>query len=54
MLGKLKDINLNLDGTQNIIITVQSDFREAYEELKEFEVDVEIKKPLKPNKIIAT
>jgi len=42
--GKLKDLTINRDGSQNITITVQSDFREMFDELAEKEIDVDIKK----------
>lgn len=44
MLGRLKDLTINRDGSQNITITVQSDFREMFDELNEKDVDIEIKK----------
>lgn len=44
MKGKLKDLTLNTDGTQNITVTVKMDFRQEYERLKESDVTVEIKK----------
>lgn len=44
MIGKLKDLTTNRDGTQNITVTIQSDFREAFDELSAGEVKVEIKK----------
>ena len=44
MTGWLKDLTLNRDGTQNITITVNSDFRNSFDELKEKEVTVEIKR----------
>ena len=44
MLGKLKDLTLNRDGSQNITITIQADCRELFDELNEKEVDVTIKK----------
>lgn len=44
MLGKLKDLTVNLDGTQDITITIESDCRELYDELSDKEVDVTIKK----------
>ena len=47
MLGKLKDLTINRDGTQNITVTVQSDFREAFDELMDQEVDIEIVKAYK-------
>lgn len=44
MIGKLKDLTMNRDGTQNITLTVQADFREEFDELAGGEVKVEIKK----------
>lgn len=44
MIGKLKDLTMNRDGTQNITVTVQADFREEFDELMDKEVTVEIKK----------
>ena len=44
MIGKLKDLTMNRDGTQNITITVQADFREEFDELADKDVKVEIKR----------
>jgi len=44
VLGKLKDLTLNRDGSQNVTITVQGDFRQAYDELADKDIDVTIKK----------
>ena len=44
MIGKLKDLTMNLNGTQNVTIEIQSDFRTTYEELKNDDIEVEIKK----------
>lgn len=44
MTGKLTGLTFNQDGTQNITITVTSDFRQEYDELKDTEIDVEISK----------
>ena len=43
MTGKLRDLTLNRDGTQNVTITVQTDFRERFDELSEKVLDIEIK-----------
>ena len=43
MNGFLKDLTINRDGTQNVTVTVSSDFREAFDELNGKEVTVEIK-----------
>ena len=44
MRGRLKDLTINRDGTQNITVTVSADFRTAFDGLSGVEVDVEIKK----------
>ena len=44
MIGKLKDMTFNGDGTQNITITVGADFRETFDKLKDKDISVEIKK----------
>ncbi len=43
MIGTLRDLTLNRDGTQNITVTVRADFREQFDRLKDKELDVEIK-----------
>ena len=43
MKGRLRDLTMNRDGTQNITITVNADFRDSFDELQEKEVDIEIK-----------
>ena len=44
MLGKLKDLTINRDESQNITITVQADCREMFDDLKDADIDIEIKK----------
>ena len=44
MIGKLKDLTFNGDGTQNITVTVGVNFREQYDELKDKPIRIEIKK----------
>lgn len=44
MLAKIRDLTINRDGTQNITVTITSDFTNKYELLKDKPVDVEIKK----------
>ena len=44
MKGKLRDLTVNRDGTQNITVTVDADFTKAYERLKDQRITVEIKK----------
>ena len=47
MLGKLKELTMNRDGSQNLVITVQSDVRELFDKLNDKEINVEIKKASK-------
>lgn len=47
MKGRLKDLTVNRDGTQNITITVAADFTEEFDELQGKDVTVEIKKASK-------
>ena len=47
MTGSLRDLTLNRDGTQNVTVTVSSDFVKTYETLKDKDVSVEIKKASK-------
>jgi hypothetical protein len=44
MTGKLRDLTVNRDGSQNVTVTVNSDFSEAFDRLKDKPVSVEIKK----------
>ena len=44
MIGKLKDLTINRDGTQNITVTVHADFREEFDELYDKEIKIDIKK----------
>jgi len=44
LLGRLKDLTVNRDGTQNITVTVQADVREMYDDLREKDIDIEIKR----------
>ena len=44
MIGKLKELTMNRDGSQNITITVHSDFRETYDELADHDIKIDIKK----------
>lgn len=47
MLGKLKDLTLNIDGSQNLTVTVQNDCRELFDKLKDSNINIEIKKASK-------
>lgn len=44
MRGRLKELTLNRDGTQNVTVTVSADWREEYDRLQDTEVDVTIRK----------
>ena len=44
MIGRLKDLTVNRDGTQNVTVTVSADFSETFDELKDATMTVEIKK----------
>lgn len=43
MRGRLRDLTLNRDRTQNITLTVDADFRQKFDELKDRDLDIEIK-----------
>lgn len=47
MLGKLKELTMNMDGSQNLTVTIQSDIKELYDKLADKDVDIEIKKASK-------
>ena len=47
MTGKLRDLTVNRDGTQNVTVTVTSDFTKTFDALYGKEVTVEIKKASK-------
>jgi hypothetical protein len=44
MIGHLKDLTRNMDGTYNLTVTVNGDCRAVWDEYREKEVDVEIKR----------
>lgn len=43
MIGKLRDLTINRDKTQNITVTVGADFREMFDSLKDKQIDITIK-----------
>ena len=43
MIGKLRDLTINRDRTQNITVTVGADFRDMFDKLKDRQLDIEIK-----------
>ena len=47
MTGKLRDLTVNRDGTQNVTVTVACDFSKAFDALKDKDVSIEIKKAAK-------
>ena len=47
MTGRLKDLTVNRDGTQNVTVTVACDFSKDYDKLKDHELSIEIKKAAK-------
>lgn len=47
MTGKLKDLTLNIDGSQNLTVTIHEDYREAFDSLKDNDINIEIKKASK-------
>lgn len=47
MTGRLRDLTVNRDGTQNITVTVTEDFSMAFDTLKDHPVTVDIKKASK-------
>ena len=54
MLGKLKDLTMNRDGSQNLTVIVQSDCRELFDELSDKDVDITIKKYSKKRSLDAS
>lgn len=53
MVGRLSGLTLNRDGTQNITVTVNADFTEEYDELRNCDIIVEIKKFFKKRSLDA-
>lgn len=47
MTGKLRELTINRDGSQNVTVTVSDDFTSAFDALKDVPVTVEIKKAAK-------
>ena len=44
MIGRLKDLTINRDESQNLTITITSDYREMFDKLKDSDISIEIKK----------
>lgn len=53
MIGQLRDLTLNRDGTQNITVTVRADFRQDFDRLNGQELSIEIKKNRKKRSLDA-
>lgn len=53
MIGRLKELTLNRDGTQNITVTVTADLAEVFDELKGKDIDLEIKRVSKKRSLDA-
>lgn len=53
MVGTLRDLTVNRDGTQNVTVTVTTDFAEAYDQLKDKPVRIDIKKYSKQRSLTA-
>lgn len=53
MIGKLSGLTLNRDGSQNITVTINADFSTEYEELKNNDIVIEIKKFFKKRSLDA-
>lgn len=48
MKGRLKDLTFGAKGEQHITVTVTSDFRQSFDDLKDYEISVEIKRYREP------
>jgi hypothetical protein len=53
MIGRLRDLTFGANGEQHVTVTVKSDFRERFDELKDTDIDVEIKKHRKKRSLDA-
>ena len=53
MLGRLKDLTMNRDGSQNVTVTVTADFRRTFDQLKGKDLDIEIKQHRKRRSMTA-
>ena len=47
MIGRLKDLTINYDQSQNLTVTINNDFKESFDKLKDHDVEIEIKKASK-------
>lgn len=53
MIGRLKELTFGLNGEQVISLAVRADYREEFDSLKDFDVDIEIKKHRKSRSLDA-
>ena len=53
MNGRLRDLTVNRDGTQNVTVTVTADFTKDYDKLKDQDLTIEIKKASKGRSMTA-
>ena len=53
MNGRLRDLTVNRDGTQNVTVTVTCDFSKDYDRLKDQDLSIEIKKASKERSLTA-
>ena len=53
IIGTLKELTMNMDGSQNVTFTTGSDFREEFDRLKDKPVKVEIKRYSKQRSLTA-
>jgi hypothetical protein len=51
MTGRLRDLTVNRDGSQNVTVTVTSDFTKTFDALKDKEITVDIRKASKGRSI---
>lgn len=48
MKGRLRDLTFGAHGEQHITVTVAADFRQSFDDLKDYEISVEIKRYREP------
>jgi uncharacterized protein with von Willebrand factor type A (vWA) domain len=53
MTGRLRDLTFGRNGEQHITVTVQADFRKRFDEMKDTDLDIEIKKHRKKRSLSA-
>lgn len=48
MKGRLKDLTFGARGEQHITVTITSDFRQSFDDLKDYDINIEIKRYREP------